>query len=154
MVIRILVLQEMEENINNLQLSLEPYGYDLTIVDKISQAMSVLARNEMDVIVSAVFLRNESVFDFLRLCKADSRTAEKPFIFYCSKHSAFARSVRDGLQIAARAMGADKYITMEDFNGAALRDEIEDTIQRCERAAARRESGNRNAEEMRASMAQ
>jgi hypothetical protein len=45
-------------------------------------------------------------------------------VFYCSLSSQFARSVRDGLQIAARALGADKYITMEVFDVQRLRTEF------------------------------
>jgi CheY-like chemotaxis protein len=122
MMARVLVLQEKSDNIANIQASLP--DCQLLHVRTVDEA-SELIFNGVDMIISAVHLEHDgSVFDLLKLAKADERTKDIPFVFYCSQNSAFARSVRDGLQIAARALGADKYITMEDYDPRELRHEF------------------------------
>jgi hypothetical protein len=119
MTARVLVLQEKLENIRNIKASLPEC--ELLYVRTIDQAMPLL-KNDLDLIISAVHLEYDgSVFDLLKLAKANPATSHVPFVFYCSQSSTFARSVRDGLQIASRALGADKYITMEDFDVKELR---------------------------------
>lgn len=120
MVTRILVLQEKQQNVLNIRRAVP--DCELSIVDTVESAVALLTQEDFQLIISAVHLEFDgSVFDFLKMCKVQ---ASLPFIFYCSKSSTFARSVRDGLQIAARALGAEKYITMEEFDAQELRDEI------------------------------
>jgi CheY-like chemotaxis protein len=122
MMARVLVLQEKSDNIANIQASLP--DCQLLHVRTVDEATELIFRG-VDMIISAVHLEHDgSVFDLLKLAKADERTKDIPFVFYCSQSSAFARSVRDGLQIAARALGADKYITMEEYDAKELRDEF------------------------------
>ena len=123
MTTRILVLQEKPENMANIKAALA--DCELAHVRTIEQAIPTLAKQRFDLIISAVHLEYDgSVFDFLRLAKGSPATKHIPFIFYCSQSSKFARSVRDGLQIAARALGADKYITMETYELKQLRKEL------------------------------
>lgn len=127
MTIRVLVLQEKQENIANIELSLP--DCDLIHVGTVDEAMDRLT-SDVDLIVSAVHLEHDgSVFDFLKLAKGNPETNHIPFVFYCSQSSKFARSVRDGLQIAARAIGADKYVTMELFDSLELRDELLEAVE-------------------------
>jgi CheY-like chemotaxis protein len=82
-------------------------------------------QKSIDLIISAVHLEHDgSVFDLLKVAKGNPSTSHIPFVFYCARSSKFARSVRDGLQIAARALGADKYITMEIYDLNQLRAEF------------------------------
>lgn len=120
---RVLVLQEKQENIKNIAESLP----DCTIVNvqTVHQANVALRTQPIDMIVSAVHLEyDESVFDFLESCKTSPHTKDIPFVFYCSRSSTFARSVRHGLEIAAEALGADHYITMESYEQDRLRTEL------------------------------
>lgn len=125
---RILVLQELQENVVNLRQSLEPSGHELVVVSTINAAMHQLKEDQFDMIICAVFLENESVFDFLKNCKNDLVYRTIPFVFYCYKTSKFARSVRDGLQIAARTLGAERYVIMESFNAHVLRSQVEECL--------------------------
>lgn len=122
MIPRVLVLQEKVENIANIRTSLP--DCELVFVKTIEEAMPLLGK-DLHLIISAVHLEHDgSVFDLLKLAKGNPSTSHIPFVFYCSQSSMFARSVRDGLQIAARALGADKYITMELFDVEELRGEF------------------------------
>jgi CheY-like chemotaxis protein len=117
---RVLVLQEKPENIRNIQDALP--DCETVVVDTVDKAEHLLSVGAYHLIVSAVHLEYDgSVFDFLKSAKQRPSTKGVPFVFYCSQSSTFARSVRDGLQIAARALGAEKYITMELHNSEELR---------------------------------
>jgi CheY-like chemotaxis protein len=123
MVSRVLVLQEKPENIANIQDALP--DCELVVVNTVDKAYERLSHGVYHLIISAVHLEYDgSVFDFLKLAKGHPTTRNVPFVFYCSQSSTFARSVRDGLQIAARALGAEKYITMELYDCCELRDQF------------------------------
>jgi CheY-like chemotaxis protein len=123
MIARILLLQEKPQNIHNVQKAL--LECEFRIADTIDGAMALIDAERFDLIVSAVHLEYDgSVFDFLKMVKQNPSTATVPFVFYCSQSSTFARSVRHGLQIASRALGAEQYITMEEFDVNELRHEL------------------------------
>lgn len=135
MVRRVLVLQEKPENIRNIQAALP--DCELAVVNTVDKAYRCLSNGAYHMIISAVHLEYDgSVFDFLKLAKGHPATKHLPFIFYCSQSSIFARSVRDGLQIAARALGAEKYITMELFDVDELRQEFLEYLEPVQRARA------------------
>ncbi|MDR3614210.1 MAG: hypothetical protein P4L53_11660 [Candidatus Obscuribacterales bacterium] len=125
---RILILQEMEQNIDNLKEALEPHGHKLFIKQRELAALDTLKHEPIDLIIAAVYLRESDVFDFLKAVKAQDSTHEIPFVFYCSAISTFAKSVRGGLKIAAKAMGADLYVTMEEFDAVELCRQIEECL--------------------------
>ncbi len=119
----ILILQEKDENVANIRASLPECAF--VRVRTVDEAIPLLERQKFDLIISAVHLEYDgSVFDFLRYAKGNPKTLSVPFLFYCSLSSRFARSVRDGLQIASRALGAEKYITMESYDRDSLRAEF------------------------------
>jgi CheY-like chemotaxis protein len=127
MISRVLVLQEKPENIRNIQEALP--DCETVVVRTVDKAFDCLNQGVYHLIISAVHLEYDgSVFDFLKLAKGHPSTRDVPFVFYCSQSSTFARSVRDGLQIAARALGAEKYITMEMFDVDDLRAEFLDYL--------------------------
>lgn len=122
--LKVLVLQEKSENVFNIRDSLPEC--DIHLFDHVNQALqSIAIEDNYDLIISAVHMEHDgSVFDFLKAVKSHSRFQHIPFVFYCSRSSTFARSVRHGLQIAAQALGADHYITMERYDKDTLRQEL------------------------------
>lgn len=122
---RILILQEMEQNIVNLKEALSPRGHELVVVNRELQALQTLQTQRIDMIISAVYLENSDVFDFLKAVKHHEAWSQIPFVLYCSAISSFARSVRGGLKIAAESLGADLYVTMEKFDPILLAQQIE-----------------------------
>lgn len=62
---RILVLQEMEQNIVNIKKALVPRGHELIIVHRELEALQKLQTEKIDLIIAAVYLENSDVFDFL-----------------------------------------------------------------------------------------
>lgn len=127
MIPEILILQEKDENVANIRSSLPECAF--VRVRTIEEAIPLLEHRYFDLIISAVHLEHDgSVFDFLKYAKSNPKSSSVPFVFYCCQSSTFARSVRDGLQIAARVLGADKYITMEHYDRDKLRAEFKDYL--------------------------
>ncbi len=119
----VLLLQEKDENVANIRASLPECFF--VRVRTVDEALPLLDKQKFDLIISAVHLEFDgSVFDFLKCAKSNPKTASVPFLFYCSLSSRFARSVRDGLEIASLSLGAEKYITMERYDRDALRAEF------------------------------
>lgn len=122
---RILVLQEMEQNISNLKEALLPRGHELVFVRHELKALQRLQHEHFDLIVCAVYLQESDVFDFTKALKHHPTLKNIPLVFYCSAVSSFARSVRGGLKIAAETMGVDLYLTMEKFDPELMARQIE-----------------------------
>jgi len=123
MLASVLALQEKDENLVNILDSLP--DCETEIVCTVHDALAALDRKTFHLIISAVHLEHDgSVFDFLKSVRDNQFTKHTPFVFYCSRTTSFARSVRHGLQIAARTLGADRYITMEYYDRAHLRAEF------------------------------
>ncbi len=134
---RILILQEMEQNIINIQEALLPHNHQLTFVRHELKALELLVHDHFDLIICAVYLEESDVFDFTKAVKNHPTLKHIPFVFYCSAISTFARSVRGGLKIAAESLGVDLYVTMEKFDAVLLGQQINGCLRK-----AQFESGN------------
>ena len=105
---------------------LEQVGHSVTKVDTFHNAMEILRKCEFDLIISDVHLQNGgSVFDFLRWVKGDPQMRATPFVCFSAEPPEVGKYLADGVRTAARALGAARYISMEQFNGALFLSEIE-----------------------------
>lgn len=116
---RIVILQEIAENAQKIASSLS--DHELLLFDGDAKAKSFLEANPADLIISAVHLSSCDVFEFLRWTKANTSTQNTPFILFCSEPSQIARYVSSDVRLAARALGARGYITMNSFEPTAFR---------------------------------
>jgi response regulator RpfG family c-di-GMP phosphodiesterase len=126
----ILFLEDRSENIEQMRSHRDDLCDNLIIVSSTAQALSLSGLLPISVIVSAVHLENESVFDFLRAVKNDARLAEVPFIFLCLQPSRFTKSINDSLKVSARALGADSYVLMESWEPGLLQAHIDSTFEK------------------------
>ncbi len=76
---RILVLQEMEQNIINIKEALLPRGHELVCVTHELKALELLEREPFDIIICAVYLQESDVFDF---CQGGGRGSTICNIFH------------------------------------------------------------------------
>ncbi len=128
---RILVLQEMEQNIINIREAMSERGHDLVFVRDQVKALELLQQQPFDLIISAVYLEQSDVFDFARAVRRQPDLHHLlPFVFYCCAISTFARSVRGGLRIAAASTGVDLYVAMEKFNPRLFAQQIEECLRK------------------------
>jgi len=123
---RILALLEHPEMMELVADSLEHFGHVVYKVDKFQSAMDVLRQHEIDLIIGDVHLQNGgSIFDFLRWVKGDPGMRKVPFVCLSTEPAEVPKYLSDGVRTAARALGAARYLTMETFDGACFRGEIE-----------------------------
>ena len=126
MAAKILVLLEHQEAMEPVAGTLEKFGHVVIRSDKYHDAMDVLRNTEVDLIIGDVHLQNGgSIFDFLRWVKGDPEMREVPFVCFSTEPVEVPKYLKDGVRTAARALGAAKYITMEKFDKASFRAEIE-----------------------------
>ena len=101
---RILIVDDIEENLELLRILLEGHGYEVEQASNGSEAMAKALEKVPDMIISDVLM---PIMDGYALCskwKADERLKRVPFIFYTATYT----DPRDE-QLAIN-MGADAFI--------------------------------------------
>ncbi len=123
---RILVTMEHPEDLKLISDSLEHFGHCVTKSATFHESMEILRTTDFDMIVSDVHLQNGgSVFDFLRWVKGDPHMQATPFVCFSAEPPEIGKYLADGVRTAARALGAAKYISMDQFDANVFRKEIE-----------------------------
>jgi CheY-like chemotaxis protein len=125
---RILVLQEIQENVSRVRKSLEPAGHEILPFASKAKAIQFLRKDRVDMIISAIHLVDGNVFDFLLSVKRDPRNATAPFIFFCAEPTVFSKHVSSGVRTAAQVLGASRYIMMERFDSIDFRHQISELL--------------------------
>lgn len=129
----ILAVLNRNETANQVSASLNHSSHSVTLAGTFSQAMDILrnagAANKIDLIISDIrVLDDESeysnVFDFMRWVKGDPFLRSIPFVCL-SLEPILNQTLSDGVRIAARSLGAARYLTLEKFDQASFREEIE-----------------------------
>ena len=96
---------------------LECAGHSVLSVNSFYKAKALLFAHACDVILTDVHLENGgTAFDFLKWVKLDPLLGSIPFILMDLMPKELARYLRDGMRIAARELGAIKYISMNQFD--------------------------------------
>ncbi|MDZ4832823.1 MAG: hypothetical protein SGJ27_03385 [Candidatus Melainabacteria bacterium] len=122
---RILTL-ENPDNIAKLKEACKAAGNQVVPVRSITEAMVFLeTKDHVDVIVAAAHLQNESVFEFLQRVKDEaSHLKTVPFLMLCAEPGTLGLVTSPVVEIAANALGADKYLLMAEFDANLLIQEI------------------------------
>ncbi|MDP3507209.1 MAG: hypothetical protein Q8T09_04390 [Candidatus Melainabacteria bacterium] len=123
---RILAL-ENPENIDKLKEAWKSAGHQVVPVLTIAQAMAFLdSRDHVDLIISAVHLEDESVFEFLQRIKApDSLHKDVSFVMLCMEPNPLASAINKSTELAGKLLGADKYVYMQEFDAELLIAQLE-----------------------------
>jgi len=93
--------------------------------------MKVLTEQSIDLIIARVHLEKSNVFDFLKSVKVNAKFHHVPFVCFCGKRSETAIALDPILAKSSRALGADKYMSVEDYSCgseydfAKIREELE-----------------------------
>lgn len=111
---RILILQEEPGPAEALKESLGS-RHQLLFANSHADAMRILAGQNIDLIIARVHLENTNVFDFLRIVKRDPQLHKIPFICFCGRHTHASKAFDPVLARSSEALGADKYISADDF---------------------------------------
>lgn len=100
----LLVVDNSPVNISLSRSMLEPFGYRIIAAKNVDEAMSILAQQHPDAILSDVHMPAKDGFDFIEAVKADPELRTIPFVFISS--TLWAEQERErGL-----SMGAARFI--------------------------------------------
>lgn len=101
---RILIVDDKEENIYYLQALLAGHGYEVDAVRHGAEALVKARQSPPDLIVSDLLMPVMDGYTLLRLCKADARLRQIPFIVYTATYT----EPED--ERLALSLGADAFI--------------------------------------------
>lgn len=123
---QILALLEDPKNMQQVSDCLEQSGHSVLRAERFEQAIEILERHHVDLIVSDVHLQNGGdIFDFLVRVHSNPLLREIPFVCFSFQPSELADYLAEGVQTAARMLGAASYISMKIFDAAAFSQKIE-----------------------------
>jgi CheY-like chemotaxis protein len=129
----VLALLENYRHAEKIKTSLLGAGHDVLVVNSFPEAKLFLQTHLCDAIISDVHLENGgSVYDFLQWVKSDPRLTHIPFIFLSLEPTTLAKYLQDGVRVAARHLGAAKYINMEEFDPVRLNIELAEFFSKVE----------------------
>jgi len=89
-----------------------------------AEAFHVLQRERIDMIVAAVHLENTDTYEFLNRMQLDASWRNIPFVFLSLRRSELARYIDHGLSLAAQALGAAGYLSIDEKSPQEIRSQI------------------------------
>lgn len=101
---KILIVDDNSENLEMLMILLRGDNHHVQLATNGKEALAVLQKNEVDLIISDILMPVMDGFQFCRECKKDQRLAKIPFIFYTATYI----DSRD--EIFALSLGARKFL--------------------------------------------
>jgi CheY-like chemotaxis protein len=121
----ILVLFERTSDIAQVKGILSNPFYAYYAANSIPSAFEILQRKQVDMVIAGVHLEYSDSYEFLNRMKADEQLRPIPFVFVSLRRSDVARCVDHGLSLAARALGAARYLSIDFNSRVEIQTEIE-----------------------------
>jgi CheY-like chemotaxis protein len=121
---QILVLCEPNDGQREIMSMLTAFEHRCLFVDRLSEAYEILEQEQIELIISAVHLEKSDTYEFLTRVKTSNQWKEIPFVFLCLPGTKVARHINHTLKMAAKALGASKYLSLENHNIAWVQEEI------------------------------
>lgn len=121
----VIALLEEEEHAQRITTCLLSAGHEVIVAHGLVKAKALVLDHACD----DVNLENGgSVLDFLKWLKSDPVLRAIPFVLLSIQPSDRAKYHKDGLRVAARQLGAAKYISMEKFDPVLLNQELSEFV--------------------------
>jgi CheY-like chemotaxis protein len=121
---RILIMDNVEHT-NQLKAACKDVGHSVVGAHTIEEAFAFLdGENHADVIVCAAYLEDESLFDFLTRLRLEPLHKETMFMILALAPSYSGAGVNSSTEKAGRLLGADKFVSMPEFDAEQLIAEI------------------------------
>jgi CheY-like chemotaxis protein len=122
---KILALKERPEYAHALKELIEPHGYKVLIAHTVEDAIEILHREPIDMVIAAVHLEVGSIFGLIREIRDDINLKNIPIVCLNINPGRCAVYFNDSLEVASRVLGADRFITMQDYDALELWKQID-----------------------------
>lgn len=84
---RILVVDDVLANREFIRSALEPFGYELVLVDSVKRAMARAQESDFDLIICDLHMPDKGGIDFIQDIKADARLQAVPFVLISASNT-------------------------------------------------------------------
>jgi CheY-like chemotaxis protein len=96
--------------------------YRILFYSTMSETMSAMNQHQIDLIACGIHFGEGELYDLLRYAKALPRTKSIPFIAVYGSGTELSPAMRQSVEIATRALGADAFVELAQWK-AELGDE-------------------------------
>ncbi len=121
----ILILYERASDVGQIRRMLANPFFNYTAVRSMQEAFQLLHQKRVDMVISGVHLEDTDTYEFLNRFKADRFLKKIPFVFLCLRRTEMARYVDHGLALAARALGATLYLSIDHDSPIKIKESVE-----------------------------
>jgi CheY-like chemotaxis protein len=125
---QILILEQDKRHFQLVKNCLETKGHTVLWTAKTAEGLELLSKYTFDLIVSAVNLDTDDVFEFLRAVRNGLQSKTIPVVFCCADPDRSARFATSVIRGAAKSLGARKYILLPGFDATA---QLWEELQEC-----------------------
>jgi CheY-like chemotaxis protein len=120
-----ILLMDTEEHTDQMKAACKDAGYDVVAAQSIKEAFAFLdGKDHADVIVSAAYLEDESLFEFLKRLRTDPIHKDTMVMTLALEPGPTGVRVNNSTEKAARLLGADVFLNMPVFDASELLAEI------------------------------
>ncbi|MDZ4833429.1 MAG: hypothetical protein SGJ27_06585 [Candidatus Melainabacteria bacterium] len=127
---RILIMDTVEYT-DLLKAACKDAGHSVIAAQSIGEAMAFLdGKDHADVIVCAVYLQDESVFELLQRVRNEDSHNDSMFMMLALEPGPVGVKLNHNVEIAGRQLGADAFISMPSFDAELLIAEIKKLLPR------------------------
>jgi CheY-like chemotaxis protein len=123
-----LVIEEDGRQFEHIKTCLQAKGHKAWRATTAAEALQFLQRYGIDLILSAIKLDKVDVFKLLREIKNTDGVKDINFVFYCLEQEKCERYATDVIVNAGKALGARKYILLQQFNAVRFWEELEEAV--------------------------
>lgn len=126
-----ILLMDTVEHTNRLKAACKDAGHAVIAVHSIEEAFSFLeGRNDVDLVVCAAYMEDESLFVFLKRLRSNPIHKESMFLTLALAPGPVGASMNVSTESAGKVLGADAFVSMPEFDPEQLIAEIQKLLPR------------------------
>lgn len=118
---KILYLEDRGSNVEEVTRCLEPFGYEVTVVDTVAAAQDLLEQDEYALVMSGIHLEFENAFDLVRVIRQTKGNLELPIVLLDAHQTILAKAVSESLENMCATLDVTKYLAMDAFDESRVR---------------------------------
>jgi CheY-like chemotaxis protein len=95
-------------------------GHNLVVASNVAKTKELLQQRRPELVIAAIDFECGEILSLVRWAKAEPEMRSVQFILWTETKHCTAPTQEHSLRLAARALGADKFIALPEFHAAEL----------------------------------